>query len=199
MLLFDLEDALYTVFRWAAIAKMLVLGVALFLCARVGLWIGRRCARQFAFQCAVSAAVFAVGAYCCMVVFVRNMKEDYAYEVLGGESEYSVPYAMRWLVEHGGKSRLVRTVCAPVDAENIEMRNTRLYAAMVLAKKDPEGSREILARVSPFDKPCCGNPDFVFGTNRYSWPVAGTDVLQMQWNDGTNQIPYVWKDIVEAW
>ena len=177
---------------------VVVFGAEVFLVARVGMAVGKRCKLHRRLKWATALAVLGV-LWWCTADFLRTLQEDYAYVVLGGESEYYVPYAMRWLVEHGGKRRLVRTVCAPVDAENIEMRNTRLYAAMVLAKKDPEGSREILARVSPFDKPCCGNPDFVFGTNRYSWPVAGTNILQMKWNDGTNQIPYVWKDIVEAW
>lgn len=196
-MLYDPYDVLRAV-RWTTVFRWLFFGAEVFLVARVGMVVGKRCKRHRRLKWATALAVWGV-LWWCTADFIRTLQEDYAYVVLGGESEYHVPYAMRWLVKHGGKRRLIRTVCAPVDAEDIEMRNTRLYAAMILAKQDPEGGRKILARVSPFDKPCCGNPDFVFGTNRYSWPVAGTDVLQMKWNDGTNHIPYEWKTRVAAW
>ncbi len=195
---YDLYEVLRTVFRWTTVSRGLLFVFELIVVARVGMAVGKRCKRHHRLKWATALAVLGV-IWWCTADFFQTLQEDYAYVVLGGESEYYVPYAMRWLVKQGGKRRLVRTVCSPVDAEDIEMRNTRLYAAMVLAKKDPEGSRKILARVSPFDKPCCGNPDYVFGTNRYSWPVAGADVLQMKWNDGTNHIPYEWKTRVAAW
>ncbi len=198
MLPYDLHDVLGTVFRWTTALQGAVLALGLFVCVRTGMAIGKRCVRHPKLKWATAIAVL-VGSCLCVAVFIRNLQEDYAYVVLGGESEYNVPYAMRWLVENGRERRLIRTVRAPFNEDDTGMRNTRLYAAMVLAKKDSDLSQKVLATVPPFGKSGCANPSYVFGTNRYSFPVAGQDVLQMEWNDGTNHIPYEWKTVVEAW
>lgn len=198
MLPFDFYEVLRTVFRSETAVWVLYLVLALVVCIRMGIVIGKHCVRYPLLKWAAGILIF-VSSVFCVAIFFWHLQEDYAYVMLGGESEYNVPYAMRWLVQNGRKSRLIRTVRAPFHEGNIEMCNTRLYAAMVLAKKDPEWAWKVLSMVSPFAKPVCANPAYVFGTNRYSFPVVGTNVLQMKWNEGTNRIPYEWRARIEAW
>lgn len=186
MLPCDFHEVLRTVFSWTTAVRVLLLLLGLFVCARAGTALGRYLARhRRPAWPAVMAAL--AGACLCMVVSVRLMVEDYAYVVLGGEDFTAVPQVMGWLVENGRESRLVRTVRAP-DAENPEKRNIRLYSALVLARKDPAGSRAVLAAVPPFEKPCTSDPSLVFGTNRYSFPATGPDVLRMQWIAAPNDL-----------
>lgn len=186
MIPIDSYDMLITIFQWQTLVRVLLLVVGFYVCARVGLAAVDAVPRRPGIQWAISMAVVA-GACLCAVAFLWGMKEDYAYVVLGSECEENVPYAMRWLVKHGGKGRLIRTVRAPFDEDDFEMHNTRLYAALVLAKKDPAGSRQVLPSVTAFTHPHCGDPSWVFGTNRYSFPASGTEILKMEWNDGTTR------------
>ena len=184
----DPFDVLETVFQWNTVVRVLVLAVELFVCVRVGKALGKWWARRPKLKRAAAVAVCA-GACLCVACFFRNMKEDYAYWLLGAEFGDDAPYAMRWLVENGSTRRLVRTVRAPFDEDDIEWCNIRLYAALVLAKKDPGRGREVLPAVPPFQSPGLADFSWVFGTNRYSFPASGAEVLQMEWNDGRNPIP----------
>ncbi len=179
MLPYDLYEVLRTVFSWTTAVRILLLLLGLFVCARAGAALSRRLARHRRPTWPADVAALA-GACLCVTVCTWLMVEDYAYTVLGGEDFTAVPHVMGWLVENGRESRLVRTVRAP-DAGNPEKRNIRLYSALVLARKDPAGSRAVLASVPPFEKPCTSDPALVFGTNRYSFPATGPDVLRMQW------------------
>lgn len=183
----DPYDVLRTVLRWTTVFRGLFWATEIFIVIRVGMAIRKCCNRHRWLKWVTAMAVWGIMGW-CTAEFVRNLQEDYAYVVLGGEDFSNVPHAMRWLVENGGKSRLIRTVRASVNVDDIEMRNTRLYAALILAKKDPEGSRNVFSTVVPFAEPCTRDQTIVFGTNRYSFPVSGTDVLQMKWNDGTTNI-----------
>lgn len=191
MLPCDLYEWLRTIFSWTTALRVLFLLLGLFVCARAGTALARCLARHRRPAWPAEAAALA-GACLCMAVFARLMVEDYAYTVLGGEDFTSVPQVMGWLVEHGRESRLVRTVRAP-DTGNLEKRNVRLYAALVLARKNPVRSRDVLATVPPFEKACTSDPAHLFGTNRYSFPATGPDVLRMQWttipNDGRTARP----------
>ena len=198
MLPFDPWEILEVVLTLETALRALVLALEIFVCIRMGMLIGTRFVRHPRLKW-VPCILCLTSSCFCVAVFFCQIQEKYAYSILGSENEYSVPYAMRWLVKNGRKSRLIRAVRVPFKEGDIAMRNTRLYAAMVLAKKDPEQARKVLAMVSPFEKPGCANPAYVFGTNRYSFPVSGANVLQMKWNDGTNNIPYEWKEKIEAW
>lgn len=185
MLPCDFHEVLRTVFSWTTTVRVLLLLLGLFVCARTGTALGRYLARHR--RPAWPAVVAALAGAClCVVVSVRLMVEDYAYVVLGGEDFTAVPQVMGWLVENGRESRLVRTVRAP-DTGDLEKRNIRLYAALVLARKNPVRSRDVLATVPPFEKACTSDPAHLFGTNRYSFPATGPDVLRMQWTDARDR------------
>lgn len=186
-----LFEACEMIFQWATVVRVLVLVAELFVCVRVGRAVGNRWARRPKLKRAATVAVWA-GACLCVACFFRNMKEDYAYFLLGCGYGEVVPDGMRWLLKHGSTSRLVRAIQAPFDEEDYEIYNTRLYAALVLAKKAPDRSRELLPTAQPFKDPVCSDLSYVFGTNRYSFPVSGVEVLQMEWNDGANNIHGEW-------
>lgn len=185
MLPYDFYEVLRTVFSWTTAVRVLFLLLILFVCARAGAALSRRLARHRRPTWPADVAALA-GACLCVTVCTWLMVEDYAYTVLGGEDFTAVPHVMGWLVEHGRESRLVRTVRVP-DTGDLEKRNIRLYAALVLARKNPVRSRDVLATVPPFEKACTSYPAHLFGTNRYSFPATGPDVLRMQWTDARDR------------
>lgn len=185
MLPYDFHEVLRTVFSWTTAVRVLFLLLILFVCARAGAALSRRLARHRRPTWPADVAALA-GACLCVTVCTWLMVEDYAYTVLGGEDFTAVPHVMGWLVEHGRESRLVRTVRVP-DTVDLEKRNIRLYAALVLARKNPVRSRDVLATVPPFEKACTSDPAHLFGTNRYSFPATGPDVLRMQWTDARDR------------
>lgn len=187
MLPYDFEHVLYTVFSWTTLLRMLLLLLELCLCAWLGMALAKCCARHPVLKRLATAAVWALAAL-CLLLFPLRMVEDYAYVVLGGESFGDIPDAMQWLAENGRESRLIRTVRAPSREDDIVWNNTRFFAALVLAQKNPEASRNVLAAVPPFERTAIDQKT-VFGTYRYSFPVSGPDILRMQGLGGPIAIP----------
>ena len=179
MLPFDLEHLLYTLFSWTTVFRLLLLLLELCLCAWLGMALVKRCAHHPVLKRLATIAVWAIAAL-CLLLFPLRMVEDYAYVVLGGECFSDIPDAMQWLVENGWESRLIRTVRAPSREDDIVWNNTRFFAALVLARKNPEASRKVLPTVPPFERTSI-DQESVFGTYRYSFPLSGPDLLQMQW------------------
>lgn len=178
MLTFDLEHLLYTVFSWTTLLRLLLLLLELYLCARLGMALADRCTRHPVLRRLGIVAVWAIAASCLVLIPLR-MVEDYAYVVLGSESFSEIPDAMQWLVENGRESRLVRTVRAPSREDDIVWNNTRFFAALVLARKNPERSRQVLPTVPPFERTSIHQAG-IFGTYRYSFPVSGPDILAIE-------------------
>ncbi len=187
MLPYDFEHLLYTVFSWTTLLRMLLLLLELYLCARLGMALAKRCARHLVLKRLAIAAAWAIAAF-CLLLFPLRMVEDYAYVVLGSESFGDIPDAMQWLAENGRESRLIRTVRAPSREDDIVWNNTRFFAALVLARKNPEASRKVLAEVPPFEKTAI-DQGTVFGAWLYSFPVSGPDILRMQWPGAAIAIP----------
>lgn len=175
MLPYCIEHLLVTVFSWTTLLRILLLLLELYLCARVGMALAKRCARHPVLKRLVAVAVWVVAAF-CLLLFPLRFAEDYAYVVLGGECFSDIPDAMDWLVENGRENRLIRTVRAPSREDDIVWNNTRFFAALVLARKNPERSRQVLPTVPPFERTSI-NQARVFGTYRYSFPVSGQDIL----------------------
>lgn len=187
MLPYDFEHLLYTVFSWTTLLRMLLLLLELYLCARLGMALAKHCARHPLLKRLATAGVLAIAAF-CLLLFPLRMVEDYAYVVLGSESFGDIPAAMQWLAENGRESRLIRTVRAPSREDDIVWNNTRFFAALVLAQKNPEASRKVLAEVPPFGKTAI-DQGTVFGAWLYSFPVSGQDILRMQWPGAAIAIP----------
>ena len=179
MLYYDLYDFLYCLFSWTTLFRILLLLLELYLCARLGMALAKRCARHPVLKRLATVTAWAIAAF-CLLLFPLRMVEDYAYVILGSESFGAIPGAMQWLVENGRESRLIRTVRAPSREDDIVWNNTRFFAALVLTKKNPEASRKVLPAVPPFEKTHI-DQETVFGTYHYSFPLSGPDLLQMQW------------------
>lgn len=203
MLPYDIEHLLYWLFSWTTAFRILLLLLELVLCACLWRTLVKRCARHPVTKRLAAGTVLAA-ACVCVVLFPLRLREDYAYTVLGGELFSDIPDAMRWLLAHGRESRLVRTVRAPSREDEPVWNNTRFFAALVLAKKNPEASRKILPPAPPFEGMCI-DWESVFATNRTSslgswtwsrvgetddgrpiskasYSVSGADILQWEWN-----------------
>ena len=178
MLTFAPYLLLYTLFSWTTLLRLLLLLLELYLCARLGMALAKRCAQHPGLKRLAIVAVWGIVAF-CLLLFPLRMAEDYAYVVLGSESFSEIPDAMQWLVENGRESRLIRTVRAPSREDDFVWNNTRFFAALVLARKNPERSRQVLPAVPPFEKTRIHQPR-IFGTYRYSFPVSGTDILAIE-------------------
>ena len=187
MLYYDLYDFLYCLFSWTTLFRGLLLLLELYLCARLGMALAKRCARHPVLKRLATVTAWGIAAF-CLILFPLRMVEDYAYVILGSESFGAIPDAMQWLVENGRESRLIRTVRAPSREDDIVWNNTRFFAALVLAQKNPEASRNVLAAVPPFERTAIDQKT-VFGTYRYSFPVSGPDILRMQRTDSAIAIP----------
>ena len=175
MLPYCIEHLFVTAFSWTTLLRILLLLLELYLCARVGMALAIRCARHPVLKRLAAVAVWAVAVF-CLLLFPLRFAEDYAYAVLGGECFSDIPDAMDWLAENGRENRLVRTVRAPSREDDIVWNNTRFFAALVLARKNPERSRQVLATVPPFERTSIDQAR-VFGRYQYSFPVSGQDIL----------------------
>lgn len=175
---FDLYHLLQIAFSWTTLLRLLLLLLGLYLCARAGTAIAERTARHPVPKRLATAAVWATAAF-CLLLFPLRLAEDYAYAVLGGECFSEIPDAMRWLEKNGRESRLVRTVRAPSRQDDIAWNNTRFFAALVLARKNPEKSRTVLTTVPPFERTAI-DQSRVIGTNRYTFPLAGAALLSQE-------------------
>ena len=178
MLTCDPYLLLYTLFSWTTLLRLFLLLLELCLCARLGIALAKRCAQRPALKRLAIVAVWAIATF-CLLLFPLRMAEDYAYVVLGSESFSEIPDAMQWLVENGRESRLIRTVRAPSREDDFVWNNTRFFAALVLARKNPERSRQVLPMVPPFERTSIHQPR-IFGTYRYSFPVSGLDILAIE-------------------
>ena len=178
MLQYDLEHLLYTLFSWTTLFRILLLSLELYLCVRLGRALAKRCTQHPGLKRLAIVAVWAIAAF-CLLLFPLRMAEDYAYVVLGSESFSEIPDAMQWLVENGRESRLLRTVRMPSREDDIAWNNTRFFAALVLARKNPEKSRQVLPTVPHFERTSIHQPR-IFGSYRYSFPVSGSDILAIE-------------------
>lgn len=147
----------------------------LYFCARLGRALAKRCTQHPGLKRLAIVAVWTIAAF-CLLLFPLRMAEDYAYVVLGSESFSEIPEAMQWLEENGRESRLIRTVRMPFREDDIVWNNTRFFAALVLARKNPERGRQVLATVPPFERTSIDQAR-IFGTYRYSFPVSESDIL----------------------
>ena len=187
MLPYNFEHLVDTVFSWTMVVRIVVLLLELYICARLGMALAKRCARHPFLKRLAAVAVWAVAAF-CLLLFPLRLVEDYAYTVLGGELFWDIPDAMEWLVENGWESRLVRTVRAPSSEKDIVRNNTRFFAALVLARKNPGRSRKVLPTAPPFERTSI-DQETVFGTYRYSFPVSGTDILALEKAEPKGETP----------
>ena len=178
MLTYDLEHLLYTLFSWTTLFRILLLVLELNLCARLGRALAKRCTQHPGLKRLANVAVWTIAAF-CLLLFPLRMAEDYAYVVLGSESFSEIPDAMQWLEENGRESRLIRTVRMPSRENDVAWNNTRFFAAIVLVRKNPERSRQVLAAVPPFERTSMDQAR-IFGTYRYSFPVSGPDILAIE-------------------
>lgn len=178
MLPYDFEHLLYTLFSRTTLFRILLLLLELYLCARLGRALAKRCTQRPGLKRLAIVAVWVIAAF-CLLLFPLRVAEDYAYVVLGSESFSEIPDAMQWLEKNGRESRLIRTVRMPSREDDIVWNNTRFFAALVLARKNPEKSRQVLAAVPPFERTSMDQAR-IFGAYRYSFPVSGPDILAIE-------------------
>lgn len=121
-------------------------------------------------------AVVLVVVFLFTYTYRMQIMEDYAYILLESENPHLTIKAMRYLVGKGEIGRMINTL-----NQNSASPNMRLYIAMVLAKKDPIRSRDVLSSVAHFDAPWTFDGTVIFGTNQYAYPVAGTNIININW------------------
>ena len=77
MLTYDLYHLLFTLFSWTTLFRIVLLLLELYLCARLGMALVKRCAQHPGLRRFAIVAVWAIAAF-CLLLFPLRMVEDYA-------------------------------------------------------------------------------------------------------------------------